>query len=60
MLGKGGQRAFRGVENGSEIGTGLDDGGVFVRREGGINVHVKVGVTDSSHGCFGVTLGPSH
>jgi hypothetical protein len=60
MLGEGGKRTFSGVEDGSKISTGLDDGSAFVRGEGRIDVDVKVGVSYCPNGCFRVTFGPSH
>ncbi len=40
MLGEGRKGAFSGVENGSEIGAGLDNSGDFLRGEGRIDIDV--------------------
>jgi hypothetical protein len=40
MLGEGRKGAFSGVENGSEISAGLDNGSDFVRGEGRIDIDV--------------------
>jgi hypothetical protein len=60
MFSESRQRTFRGIENGSEVCAGLDDGSAFVRGKCRVDINIEVRVAYCSHWCLGVAFSPAH